>query len=71
MKGELQPSQGFKQLVQRAKTSWQSDEAVAQIDHHLLALVHAGHDMQFRDAAMAEFFFHQRLGDDTDHLTVL
>jgi hypothetical protein len=71
VKRELQPGERFEQLVQRAKTSWQRDEAIAQIDHHLLALVHAGHDMQFGDTAVAEFFFHERFGDHADDFAVL
>ena len=71
VKGELQPGEGFEQFIQRAEASWEGDEAVAEVDHHLLSLVHAADDVQFGDAAITQFFFHERLRDDADDLPLL
>lgn len=71
VKRELQPGEGLEEFLQGAKASGQRDETRTQVCHHLFAFVHAAHDVQCADTAVAEFFIEQRLRDDADHFSVV
>lgn len=71
VKCQLLPCERLEELVQCAKTTGQRDETITEIDHHLLALVHAYHNAQFGKATMSKLLFHECSRDDADDLAIL
>ncbi len=55
-------------LVQRAEPARQDGEGVGELEHLLLALVHAVDDVELVEPGMAEFHIAQVRGHDADHL---
>ena len=46
----------------------QRDEAVGELGHQRLALVHRADDVQLGERRVRDLAAHQRLGDHADHL---
>jgi hypothetical protein len=69
MKPKLRPRDDFKKFLEGTDASGQCDESIGEFCHESLAFVHGFHDAQIRQAAMANFLRHQRLGDHANHMS--
>ena len=52
-----------------AEAAGQRDEAISQLGHERLALVHGADDVELRQAGVPDLAGHQRLGNHPDDLT--
>src|SRR6185312_14247728 len=64
VQAELPPGQHLDGLVERAEAAGQYRESVGQLEHALLALMHAGDDDQVLNAAMRHFAVVEMARDD-------
>ena len=69
VQAELRPGEDLAELLERAEAAGQRDEAVREIGHALLALVHRGGDDQFGQAVVGQLLAPQPLRDDADRLS--
>lgn len=68
---ELPPGEDFKKLVEGAIAAGQNDEAIRTIGHDFFPLVHGLCDDEFGQTGVANFFFFQKFGDDTENLSTV
>ena len=65
---ELRPGVDLEQLLERADPARQRDEAVRELGHQRLALVHRADDVQLGQPGMGDLPVDERLRDHADHL---
>src|SRR5687768_1972515 len=70
MQTELRPAQYLEEFLHSADTAGHGDEAVRQLGHQSLALVHGADHAQFRKPAMRNFLAHQGAWDDAGDITL-
>ena len=68
VQAQLEPGVGLEQLLQCADAAGQDDEAVAEVGHQLLALVHGIHADHLRGAFVGQFLVGKVVGDHTNDL---
>ncbi len=67
-KPELRPRVDLEQLLERPHPAGQRDEAVGELGHQRLALVHRVDDAQVREARVGDLAIDQRLRDHADRV---
>ena len=68
VQAELGPGVDLEQLVERAGPARQRDEAVREVGHQRLALVHRVHDVQLAQPRVRDLAVDERLRDHADDL---
>lgn len=64
VKSELRPRGDFKRFVQGTEAAREGDEAIGEIGHERLALVHGIHHAQVLELQIGRFFFNEETRDD-------
>ncbi len=68
---QLRPREHLAELLQRPVGAGQRDEAVREVRHQFLALVHRADDVEFGEACMGDLPRNQRLGYHADDFAAL
>src|SRR6266571_4248634 len=67
VQAELRPGQRLAELLEGTEAAGHSDEAIGQIRHHLLALMHGVDYMQMGELMIRELLAPQRMRYHTNH----
>jgi hypothetical protein len=68
---ELRPGDDLEQLLERPVAPWERDEAVGELRHARLALVHAAHDVHAREMRVRHLARDEAVGDDARDVAAL
>ena len=55
MDSQLRPRQDFAELIERAIAAWHGDEAIGEVGHQRLPLMHGFDDAQVRQPPVGDF----------------